>query len=641
MAGERGAAGPVGTLKGMLFAPVRAVGALLLSYVGVKGFYGHVERNDLRSLVMFAGFAVASQILGAAVLFLPLMFFDGRHSLILDASGYVERYVPLIFLLSAGLFLHKFVRHVTDVRVSTHFDYVERARNPRLVNMVEQQAIAAGLPFPRVAIIESPARNAFACGLSRDDAVVVVTRGLLQALDDEELEAVIAHEIAHIRNGDIRLMAVANILLGNLIAVERRGTLRIRGWKYIVLCFVFPAFLLIFMMSGFVARMAVTLGRATRLVVSSSREFIADAEAIRMTHNPAALISALRRIEGQSAVEGVDPALDAMMIDGAVLGPFATHPPIEERIEIIKRLAGDMALTRGIRRDTRPEGQRAPPPDRFGRRRTPRDAELVAAGVFARVKQGSDAQDGGMSPAMGYIMLAAIGIFVVFQFVSFRAVESALAPLRRATDVVDATFDRHVAPQIGAARSAASPQPVGASGAADRDATAVEAIPADCFTTDTYSVGDRGLRKLGRIDYQLVQAYSLDQVSGASSKVEIEKYLGMRARSVRAVNNARDAGLDKALLDYVDTRKATLMVAHRFFGDEGLKVMQKAHAGGYDREILARLKQRLAAGAPALVADPGTMAELELLVSDPAGFVPCAARAGAGGRSAGLRGSRG
>src|SRR4051812_14028764 len=162
----------------------------------VNGFYGHVRRNDLRSMAMFAGFVVAFQIVAAVVLFQPVLLLDAMHSPLFPLR-YAERYVPIVALLSIAFFLLRFFQHVASVRANVAFAYVDRRADPRLVNIVETLAISAGLPAPKVGVIESPARNAFACGLSPASAVVVVTRGLLEALDDDELAAVLAHEVAH------------------------------------------------------------------------------------------------------------------------------------------------------------------------------------------------------------------------------------------------------------------------------------------------------------------------------------------------------------------------------------------------------------------------------------------------------------
>lgn len=305
----------------------------------VNGFYGHVRANDLRSLTMFAGFLVAFQLVAAVALTLPLIFLDTRHVPIFSPFAYAAKYGPPVLGLGIVLFVWSFLRHVASVRDSACFEEVDRFQERRLVDIVETMAIAAGLPLPRVGIIESPARNAFACGLSAASAYVVVTRGLLEALDDDELRAVIAHEIVHVRNGDIRLMAAANVLMHVLLLVQRRNILRITGWKSAVFAVVFTPYLILSMFTGLIGHVAMTLARVSRLLIASSREFIADAEAVRLTHVPEALISALGKIDGRSHVPWIDPRTDAMMIDGANIGALATHPTIPERIAILARHA--------------------------------------------------------------------------------------------------------------------------------------------------------------------------------------------------------------------------------------------------------------------------------------------------------------
>jgi Zn-dependent protease with chaperone function len=320
----------------------------------VNGFYGHVKSNDFRSLVMFSGFILAFQLAAATVMVVPLLFFDGGHVPLWNLGGYFTRYGIYIMLISITVFGMQFMLYEQATRASSRFYYIDRRTHPRVVNLVEQQAIAAGLPMPKVAMIDSHARNAFACGITAANSVVVVTRGLAEALDDDELKAVIAHEIAHIANGDIRLMAAANIMMRNLLYVQRINPLRVNSNKKVLMMVVLPPFLMLVMFAGFVNHVATMCARASRLLISSSREFVADAEAVRLTHNPAALISALRKIEGRSLVDGIDPEADSMMIDGASEGAMATHPSITERIAVLTRLSGSMAFDIGVRKDTRP-----------------------------------------------------------------------------------------------------------------------------------------------------------------------------------------------------------------------------------------------------------------------------------------------
>ncbi len=132
----------------------------------VHGFYGHVQRNDLLSVAMFAGFLLALQLMAAVALFLPLLIYDFDHSPIYNFAGYAKRYAPLICTVGAGLFLVQFFLHVRLVRVRAEFVYVNRITDPRLCNIVETLAIGAGLPCPKVGLIDTDARNAFACGIA-------------------------------------------------------------------------------------------------------------------------------------------------------------------------------------------------------------------------------------------------------------------------------------------------------------------------------------------------------------------------------------------------------------------------------------------------------------------------------------------
>jgi heat shock protein HtpX len=210
---------------------------------------------------------------------------------------------------------------------------------PQLHNVVEEMAIAAGLPKPRIAVIETPALNAFATGMDPDSATIGVTRGLLESLTREELQGVVAHETGHVLNNDIRYMTAVAMLIG-LIALLCDGALRVvragaRRKGAIIL-----APLLIFAILSPVAAQIV------RFAVSRQREFLADATAVRLARNPLGLIGALEKL-GSSAepFRGANRAAQHIFIvnpfrefDDTALGLFATHPSIEARIERLRDL---------------------------------------------------------------------------------------------------------------------------------------------------------------------------------------------------------------------------------------------------------------------------------------------------------------
>src|SRR5687767_3951186 len=188
----------------------------------VNGLYGHVRSNDARSLALFAGFVAAFHLLAALALVVPLAMLDPEHAPLYGWTGYLVRWVPILTLGGAVVFAVQMLWHVRTVRHRTDFRFVDDHDEPRLCRLVAPLAIAAGLPTPKVGVIESSALNAFACGIRRKDAVLVFTRGLIDALDDDELAAVAAHEIVHIVNGDIRLIAATNVCLDTMRLLQHR-----------------------------------------------------------------------------------------------------------------------------------------------------------------------------------------------------------------------------------------------------------------------------------------------------------------------------------------------------------------------------------------------------------------------------------
>ena len=178
-----------------------------------------------------------------------------------------------------------------------------------------------------------------------------------------------------------------------------------------------PILLVLVLVVMFLRRLALDGSHLTRLLIASAREFIADAEAVRLTQNPAALVSALRRIEGRSVIPGIAAGQDAMMIDGAHEGAFATHPTIAERVAAIVSVTGSMALIAPAHRDTRSPELRAR--EGFGRRPAPaleagflRGARQGASAAFARVSSGGEFNRLGLTREMSVGAVAAAGVFL-------------------------------------------------------------------------------------------------------------------------------------------------------------------------------------------------------------------------------------
>jgi Zn-dependent protease with chaperone function len=306
------------------------------------GLYGWIQSNNARSLQFFGGFALAVQLLAAMLLCIPLSFLDEAHSPLFGLGGYLLRYVPLILVGSVLAFGAQLFWHMETVKKRAGFRYVDDRDEPRLCALLEPLILETRVPVPFVAVVESASRNAFACGISRKHAVIVVTRGLLTSLNDEELRAVLAHELTHIRNGDIRLMAAANICMSNLEELDRANLLQFRHWLQILFCFAFPVLFPLMLLGGLMSQVAMRTARRARYAITSSREFVADARAAEITRNPAALASALVRIRARGRIEGLAPKDDAMMISGAEHGTEATHPHIQRRLDALAQVTGPL-----------------------------------------------------------------------------------------------------------------------------------------------------------------------------------------------------------------------------------------------------------------------------------------------------------
>ena len=230
---------------------------------------------------------------------------------------------------------------------------------PVLFNVVEEMAIAAGLPMPKVYIIEDSAPNAFATGRDPDHASVAVTSGLLEKLNRDELQGVIAHEMSHVGNFDIRYAMLVGILVGTTVLISDfflrglwfGGGGRGRGGGgggYIQLIMIIVAVVL--------AILAPLFARLLQLSISRQREYLADASAVRLTRNPKGLADALQKISGDREVlEAANRATAHLYIVNPVKsfekrakGLFSTHPPIQERIQILRSLeTGGIAQTTG------------------------------------------------------------------------------------------------------------------------------------------------------------------------------------------------------------------------------------------------------------------------------------------------------
>jgi heat shock protein HtpX len=309
--------------------------------VAYVGLYSQIRSNNFKSTLLLIGFPTLILAGVWLVIFILSEFtWDQEQTdAFLQAAPLVAAGVAVWFII-AYLFNSKMIEYAT----SSHT--LDRKNNMRVYNLVENLCMSQGRKMPKINIIESSALNAFASGINEKTYTITLTRGIIDTLDDAELEGVIAHELAHIINKDVRLLIVSIIFVGilgfivqvlfrTLVYGGHRGGDRKKSDGRVI------AVILI------VSALVYLLTIIFRFALSRKREYMADAAAAEMTKRPDALASALRKISGHSEVEEVTSSdVKGMFISNepkanafsAVAGLFATHPPIQKRISFLEQV---------------------------------------------------------------------------------------------------------------------------------------------------------------------------------------------------------------------------------------------------------------------------------------------------------------
>jgi heat shock protein HtpX len=324
---------------------------------GAYGLQTHIWSNNWKTVLLMAGFPVLLLLLTYA-LFLLFAGFAGMSVGPDPTAGYFiwagQALAQSWPFAIAGAILwfgiaYAFYQNMIDA--ATGAKKVERREEPKLYNLLENLCISRGITMPALRIMETDALNAFATGLHKGQYSITVTRGLMNTLNDEELEAVLAHELTHIRNADVRLLVIAVIFVGIFSFVgeiafrglrfgsvggggsRRSGGGRDSGGGAIIAIIV----------ALVIVAIAYGLAIVIRFAMSRKREYLADAGAVELTKNPDAMISALQKISGNSVVASAPSEVREMFIENPhsdFAGMFATHPPIEKRIEALAKFAG-------------------------------------------------------------------------------------------------------------------------------------------------------------------------------------------------------------------------------------------------------------------------------------------------------------
>lgn len=327
--------------------------------MGAYGLQTHIWNNNWRSVLLMLGFPVLLLLLtyGLFLLYAGLTGMSigkGEYSgpFIWAADALVHAW-PFAIAGAGVWFVIAYFGYQGIIDAATGAHKVERTQEPKLYNLLENLCISRGITMPALRIMDTDAMNAFATGLHKGNYSITVTRGLLDTLNDDEIEAVLGHELTHIRNADVRLMIIATIFVGIFSFVgeimfrslrwgywgggggsSRRssGSDRNSGGGAIVA--IIAALVMIAIAYG--------LAIVIRFALSRSREYLADAGSVELTKNPDAMISALQKISGNAAVNAPSEVRE-MFIENPhadLSSLFATHPPIEKRIEALEKFAG-------------------------------------------------------------------------------------------------------------------------------------------------------------------------------------------------------------------------------------------------------------------------------------------------------------
>src|SRR5579863_65426 len=314
------------------------------------GLYSHIQSNRRRSIALIVGlfFLVYVLVYAGALTAEALSVYADVNTLLQLALADTIKALPFATVGTIVWIFIAYYFHQSMIDALTGGREVTRAEQPRLYNLLENLCISRGITMPKLKVMDSDALNAFASGMNEKQYSVTVTAGLLALLDDAELEAVLGHELTHIRNGDQRMMIIAVIIAG---AIAFIAELVARLWFYNGFSFgrsrdreggsSGAGFAILIAVALLVV--AYVLSFLIRLALSREREYLADAGSVELTKNPDAMISALRKIEGRGELPGATSAVMELCVDNPREGfgeLFDTHPTVDNRVAALVKYAG-------------------------------------------------------------------------------------------------------------------------------------------------------------------------------------------------------------------------------------------------------------------------------------------------------------
>jgi heat shock protein HtpX len=312
------------------------------------GLHEQTRKNNFNSFLLLISFPVL-----LLVMFYVIIYFiardnsseypDDNYPVAIDHNSMFLSVAPFILIGIGIWFLIAWAGHAAFIRLATGAKPLDRKESKRVYNLVENLCISKGMTMPKINIIEDDSLNAFASGIDKKSYTVTLSRGIINKLDDEELEGVIAHELSHIRNRDVRVLIISIIFVGIfafLAEIAFRslrftgGSKKGKGGAVILIAIVVTA-------------VAYLISMLLRFGISRKREYLADAGAADMTKKPYALASALKKISTDPYIEAVENRdvaqlfIDNPQVSNRKSGSwdnlFATHPPIDKRIELLEQ----------------------------------------------------------------------------------------------------------------------------------------------------------------------------------------------------------------------------------------------------------------------------------------------------------------
>lgn len=318
-----------------------------MKYVGLES---QVTSNNVKSTLLLVMFPVLILVLVYAF-FLLLFTWGTSHSLD-EVMPYVNelflKAVPYVVFVVGVWFVIAYFANTAIIRKSTGARPLERRENKRVYNLVENLCMSIGMNMPQINIIEDDSLNAFASGINDKTFTVTLSRGIIDKLDDEELEGVIAHELTHIRNRDVRLLIVSIVFVGifsflmhlAINSLRFSSLSRSRNDKGSGAIMILAVLVL--------AGVGYLFSTMFRFAISRKREYMADAGAAQMTRKPWALANALKKISEDSRIEAVtrddvaqlfiEHPMEKKSKSMGISSLFATHPPIGKRIQVLEQI---------------------------------------------------------------------------------------------------------------------------------------------------------------------------------------------------------------------------------------------------------------------------------------------------------------